>query len=112
LLVGALLLLLAAFRDLPGLYVIPAVIIILRELLISGLREYLAGQINLPVSNLAKWKTASQMVALGLLLWVPYNPSWLPIDWIGVLLLWIAAGLTVRTAYDYLQAAWPTLKQN
>lgn len=85
--------------------IIPAVVILSREILLSGLREYLAQlHVNVPVSNLAKWKTAVQMFSLGFLLAgtagdkvLPYNTE------IGLTLLWIAAALTVYTAYDYLR---------
>jgi len=89
--------------------VIAAIIILTREILISGLREFLAkGQIKLPVSNLAKLKTVLQMVAIGLLLsgdtgnkiinFENYNAQT-----IGIILLWLSAALTLFTGYDYLR---------
>ena len=89
--------------------VIAAIIILTREILISGLREFLAkGQIKLPVSNLAKLKTVLQMVAIGLLLsgdtgnkiinFEDYNAQT-----IGIILLWLSAALTLFTGYDYLR---------
>ena len=89
--------------------VIAAIIILTREILISGLREFLAkGQIKLPVSNLAKLKTFLQMLAIALLLtgetgnkifnFVDYNAQT-----IGIILLWLSAFLTLFTGYEYLR---------
>jgi cardiolipin synthase len=90
-----------------GWSVIPALVILLREITVSGLREYLAGlQISVPVSALAKWKTAFQMVALSALILAGATPAlapWLPALQIGLVSLWLAAGLTVITGYDYLR---------
>jgi cardiolipin synthase (CMP-forming) len=110
LLVGATLMLLVGLGRLSPLGLYPAIVIMLREILVSGLREYLAGlRVGLPVTRLAKWKTGVQMVALGcllagnesaLLLRVPF----LPVSFIGESLLWIAAVLTLVTGWDYLVA--------
>ena len=89
--------------------VIAAIIILTREILISGLREFLArGQIKLPVTNLAKLKTFLQMVAIALLLtretgnkilnFQDYNAQT-----IGIILLWLSAFLTLYTGYEYLR---------
>jgi CDP-diacylglycerol--glycerol-3-phosphate 3-phosphatidyltransferase/cardiolipin synthase len=90
-----------------GWAVIPALVILLREITVSGLREFLAGlQISVPVSALAKWKTAIQMVALGALILAGATPvlaPWLPALEIGLVSLWVAAGLTAITGYDYLR---------
>ena len=90
-----------------GFAVIAAMIILLREIIVSGLREYLASlQVSLPVSALAKWKTAFQMIALGALVLAGSAPvlmPWLPALEIGIICLWIAAGLTLITGYDYLR---------
>lgn len=110
LLVGATLMLLAGHDRLSmgGLY--PAVVIMLREILVSGLREYLAGiRVGLPVTRLAKWKTGFQMGALGTLLAGDSGAqllglNWLPVGWIGEGMLWIAAALTLVTGWDYLTA--------
>jgi cardiolipin synthase (CMP-forming) len=84
---------------------LPALVILCREILVSGLREYLAGlRVGLPVSRLAKWKTAIQMVAIGVLIVGDAGPAVLPVTAIGELLLWIAALLTLLTGYDYLRA--------
>ena len=77
-----------------------------REILVSGLREFLAGiQVSVPVTVLAKWKTTVQMVALGALVWTDGGTAFgLPVLEIGLTLLWIAAILTLYTGYDYLRA--------
>ncbi len=90
-----------------GLSVIAALIILLREIIVSGLREYLAGlQVSLPVSQLAKWKTAFQMISLGGLV-LAGAAAWLmpglPVREISIAFLWVAAGLTLLTGYDYLR---------
>ena len=101
LLVTAIIVMLVAAGDLAGLQVIAAIIILCREMLVSGLREYLSQlQVPLPVSKLAKWKTTVQMVALGILLIGPAGPAELAL--LGILLFWIAAVLTVVTGWDYL----------
>jgi CDP-diacylglycerol--glycerol-3-phosphate 3-phosphatidyltransferase len=89
-----------------GLHVIAAVIIMCRELLVSGLREFLAGaQVSVPVTMLAKWKTTVQMFALGALVWSEGAPEFgLPAHELGIGLLWMAAILTLYTGYDYLRA--------
>jgi cardiolipin synthase (CMP-forming) len=105
LLVAATLLMLTATSRLSSGAVLPALVILCREILVSGLREYLAGlRIGLPVSRLAKWKTAIQMVAIGVLIVGDAGPALLPVAAIGEMLLWIAAGLTLLTGYDYLRA--------
>lgn len=109
LLVGAALLTMAGFGQIAGLVVIPAVVILCREILVSGLREYLAGlAVGLPVSARAKWKTAVQMAAIGFLIVGdaahPTVPPEIPVRLIGEAGLWIAAAITVVTGYDYLRA--------
>ncbi len=110
LLVGAALMLLAGHARLPGLSLLPAIVILLREILVSGLREYLAElRVGLPVTKLAKWKTGFQMGALGTLLAGDSGASvlhlsFLPVSLIGEAMLWIAAALTLLTGWDYLQA--------
>ncbi len=110
LLIGATLMALVGFGHLPGWGIYPAIVIMLREILVSGLREYLAEiRIGLPVTRLAKWKTGVQMLALGLLLLGSGGAhliglGWLPMAWIGGTLLWLAAGLTLVTGWDYLTA--------
>jgi len=84
--------------------ILPALVILCREILVSGLREYLAGlRARMPVSRLAKWKTTIQMVAIGFL--IVGDAGWhvVPVVAIGEILLWIAALLTLVTGYDYLR---------
>jgi len=110
LLVGAALMLLAGMDRLSGAALYPAIVILLREILVSGLREFLAGiSIGLPVTRLAKWKTGFQMGALGTLLAgdtaaEALHLSFLPVSLIGEAMLWTAAALTLVTGWDYLQA--------
>jgi cardiolipin synthase len=110
LLVGATLMMLAGEQRLGATGLYPAVVIMLREILVSGLREYLAGiRIGLPVTKLAKWKTGFQLTALGILLAgsggaALLHIGFLPIGRLGEAMLWIAAGLTLVTGWDYLTA--------
>ena len=110
LLVGAALMLLAGQERLSAWGLYPAIVILLREILVSGLREYLAGlAVGLPVTGLAKWKTGFQMGALGTLLAGDSSArllhlQFLPVAVIGEAMLWVAAGLTIWTGWDYLVA--------
>ncbi|MEL6201496.1 MAG: CDP-diacylglycerol--glycerol-3-phosphate 3-phosphatidyltransferase [Pseudomonadota bacterium] len=106
LLVSVILLLLAADGTISGWSIWAGVIILCREILVSGLREYLASaKVSVPVSNLAKWKTTVQLVAIGLLLLGPAGDSIVPfISEAGLVLLWIAALLTLYTGYDYFRS--------
>jgi len=105
LLVAAVLLMLTAFDRLDKWSVLPALVILLREILVSGLREYLAElRVGMPVSRLAKWKTGIQMTALPTLLVGDAAPAWIPAQDVGVLCLWAAAALTLITGWDYLQS--------
>ncbi len=122
--VGAVLIMLISSRkanpvpEIAGLHIIPALIILLREIIVSGLREFLAGlQISVPVSALAKWKTTFQLVALGALILggavhgqpchsVAQDCGTLANQWIhlvGLGSLWAAAILTLVTGWDYLR---------
>lgn len=84
--------------------VIPAIAIVCREILVSGLREFLAElRISVPVSQLAKFKTSAQLVAITLLLIAPALPVWTSAQTVGDVLLWIAAALTLLTGYIYLK---------
>ncbi len=104
LLVAAIILMLVAFDRIVGLAVLPGLVILCRELLVSGLREFLAEiKVGVPVSGLAKWKTFIQMIALGFLMIGSAAPAEIPAVMIGELCLWIAAGLTIITGYDYLK---------
>ena len=107
LLVAAALLMLVADGRAPA---IAALVIVSREILVSGLREFLAGRkVELTVSRLAKWKTAAQMVALSLLLVGAAAPTvgvpaWVTVDG-GVAMLWIAVTLTLISVWSYLNTA-------
>jgi len=107
LLVSAVLLLLVGNGRIEGINILPALVILLREVAVSGLREFLAGlSVSVPVSRLAKWKTTIQLVALGfLIVGSPNAPWWIPATLIGDLLLWVAGVLTVMTGYDYWRAS-------
>ncbi|MBM3951819.1 MAG: CDP-diacylglycerol--glycerol-3-phosphate 3-phosphatidyltransferase [Rhodospirillales bacterium] len=108
LLVSAVLLMLVGVDTLGGLTLLPAAIILCREILVSGLREFLADiRVSVPVSQLAKWKTGLQMVTLGFLIVGDAGPEFGPLSTteIGVLGLWVAAVLTVVTGFDYLMAS-------
>src|SRR5690348_3875100 len=84
--------------------IIPALIILLREIMVSGLREFLAElKVGLPVSALAKWKTTFQLVALGALILGGAFPAQQWIHLTGIACLWMAAALTLITGYDYLR---------
>lgn len=83
---------------------LPAIAIVCREILVSGLREYLAEiRIGVPVSRLAKWKTAAQMLAIFLLLLGGGGSAWMHAGVLGNILLWVAALLTLVTGYAYLK---------
>ena len=87
-----------------GIHLIPALIILLREIAVSGLREFLGGiQVSVPVSKLAKWKTTFQMVALGALILAGGLPEWGFVKQVGLATLWAAAVLTTITGWDYLR---------
>jgi cardiolipin synthase len=108
LLVATCLLLLAADTDktIAGWSLWAAIIILCREILVSGLREYLAAlKVSVPVTQLAKWKTAIQMVAIAFLLLGPAGDKMVPY-WtqIGIFLLWVSAIVTLYTGYDYFRA--------
>jgi CDP-diacylglycerol--glycerol-3-phosphate 3-phosphatidyltransferase/cardiolipin synthase len=102
--VAAVILILVHNRDITGFSVIAGLIILLREIMVSGLREFLAGlKVSVPVSQLAKWKTALQLVSLGALILAGATPNW-PLAWqVGLVSLWGAAVLTLVTGWDYLR---------
>jgi cardiolipin synthase len=90
--------------EIEGLHIIAALIILMREIIVSGLREFLAPlNVSMPVSQLAKWKTTLQMVALGALILSGAVPreSW--VHTTGLACLWAAAALTLITGWDYLR---------
>ena len=112
LLVVALMVMLIADGRLAGLHVIAALIILLREILISGLREQVASyHVTLPVSGLAKWKTGIQMTALGFLL--VGNAITFPVNaqLVGEILLWVAAALTFVTGASYVKIVFARINR-
>jgi CDP-diacylglycerol--glycerol-3-phosphate 3-phosphatidyltransferase len=103
--VAAVILVLTARGDISGWHVVPALVILLREIAVSGLREFLAGlRVSVPVSQLAKWKTTLQLVALGALILAGATPWWPLPGRVGLAALWGAAALTLVTGWDYLLA--------
>jgi cardiolipin synthase (CMP-forming) len=107
LLVGATLLLLVHDNTIDGWPLWAAIIIMCREILVSGLREFLAElNVKIHVTQLSKWKTTVQMIALGLLLAGPAGEKLIPgVMVAGTFFLWLAALLTLWTGYDYLKAS-------
>ena len=90
--------------EIEGLHIIAALIILLREIFVSGLREFLAPlNVSMPVSSLAKWKTTFQLVALGALILGGAFPAHIWVHDVGLVSLWLAAVLTLVTGYDYLR---------
>ena len=106
LLVASCLLMLAADGIIHGWTLWAAIVILCREILVSGLREYLAAlRVSVPVTRLAKWKTTAQLVAIGFLLAGEAGDQVLPFNTqIGLALLWISALVTIYTGYDYFRA--------
>lgn len=105
LLVGASLLMLCALDHIEGWTVLAALVILLREIMVSGLREFLAElRIGMPVSRLAKWKTVVQLLAIGFLIIGDDSPEWIDSRLVGEVGLWIGAVLTLYTGWDYLIA--------
>src|SRR6202167_2219328 len=106
LLVASCLLMLAASETIHGWSLLAAVVILCREILVSGLREYLAElRVSVPVTRLAKWKTTLQLVAVGFLICGDAGDAIVPVvTHIGITLLWLSALLTLYTGWDYLQA--------
>jgi len=114
LLVASCLLMLAAEETIRGWSLLAAVIILCREILVSGLREYLAElRVSVPVSRLAKWKTTWQLVAVGFLIAGDAGDKFasdlfkheiLVITNVGLALLWLSALVTLYTGWDYMRA--------
>ncbi|MGH6715112.1 MAG: CDP-diacylglycerol--glycerol-3-phosphate 3-phosphatidyltransferase [Bradyrhizobium sp.] len=114
LLVASCLLMLAADGIIHGWSLWAAIIILCREILVSGLREYLAAlRVSVPVTNLAKWKTTMQLVAIGFLLAGDAGDRAVSrmsagigpvVTEVGLLLLWTSAIITIYTGYDYFRA--------
>lgn len=110
--VAAVILVLTGKGVIEGVHVIAALVILLREIAVSGLREFLAGvKVSVPVSQLAKWKTTFQIIALGALILmggapdfaIPFTGGWVNPASVGLTTLWGAAVLTVATGWDYLR---------
>lgn len=102
--VASVIVMLIATRDIQGWHVIAGLIILLREIAVSGLREFLAEvRVSVPVSKLAKWKTTFQLVCLGALILAGALPSQEWIKLVGLTTLWFAAVLTLITGWDYLR---------
>jgi CDP-diacylglycerol--glycerol-3-phosphate 3-phosphatidyltransferase len=107
LLVGALIVTFAWDRSLSGWDLIPALAILLREIFVSGLREYLGPKnVVVKVTQLAKWKTTVQLLALTFIFLAPLLAG---AGLVAELLLWLAGILTVITGVQYFQTAWPHL---
>ncbi len=105
LLVASVLLMIVAFDRVGPWSYLPALVILLREIMVSGLREFLAElRVSVPVTKLAKAKTTVQMVALGFLIVGSAAPSWIPAELIGEIGIWIAAAITLITGHDYLRS--------
>jgi cardiolipin synthase len=109
--VGVSLMLLLAFDRLDGIWIIPAIVIYLREILISGVREFMGlYNVIVPVSRLAKWKLTLQMFFIGFLIAGPYGDMVIPHAFlIGKLGLCLAAVITVLSGWDYTRAALKTI---
>jgi CDP-diacylglycerol--glycerol-3-phosphate 3-phosphatidyltransferase/cardiolipin synthase len=102
--VATVIVLLVFIHAIDGLAVIAALIILVREIAVSGLREFLAElRVSMPVSQLAKWKTAFQLISLGALILAGAVPGHAWVGWVGLFCLWSAAGLTAVTGWDYLR---------
>jgi cardiolipin synthase (CMP-forming) len=106
LLVASCLLMLAAEETIRGWSLLAAVVILCREILVSGLREYLAGlRVSVPVTRLARWKTTGQLLAIGFLIAGEAGQAVVPVTIeIGLTLLWISAIVTLYTGWDYFRA--------
>ncbi len=103
--VVTILLMLVAVDHIGGVFVLAVIIILMREFLVAGLREFLGPKgITLPVTKLAKWKTTVQMIATGLLILTPVSFT---AEVLGLIGLTAAAGLTAMTGWKYVQSALP-----
>jgi cardiolipin synthase (CMP-forming) len=102
--VAAVILILVAKGMIADFHVIAALVILLREIAVSGLREFMGGlQVSVPVSRLAKWKTTFQLVSLGALILAGALPEWPWVLSLGLVTLWAGAALTAVTGWDYLR---------
>lgn len=106
-------LVLLVYYDGRPVMAIPAVVIIGREIAVSALREWmseLGSRASIAVSWLGKVKTTAQMIAIILLLW-RYDIGWIPVYSLGLLLLYVSTLLTLWSMFNYLQAAWPVMRE-
>lgn len=112
-LIGGVLMLLVAFGRITGVWIIPALIIFLREILVSGLREFLGlYKVSVPISLMGKWKTAVQMLASGFLMSGDYGDTVVPhAHAIGLVVLLAATVMTVLSGWNYLSAGLKTLRE-
>jgi len=108
LLVATSIVLLVAWGSIHGVTLVPAIVILCREILVSGLREFLATvRVSMPVTLLTKWKTTIQFIALALLIVGPAGEEFIPYATpLGEAGLWIAAILTFYTGFDYFKAGF------
>jgi len=105
LLIASVILILTSKEIISDFEIIPAMIILSREIAVSGLREFLAKiKVSVPVSKIAKFKTVIQLIALGFLILSEGGITFLPILLFGNIALWLAALLTLYTGYDYLKS--------
>lgn len=106
LLVAACILALASGREDGFWFLLPALMILMREFLVAGLREFLADKdVSVPVTLMAKWKTTIQLVAIGTIIAAPLTGYAVKFDAFGLALFWLSALMTVKTGYDYFMAA-------
>lgn len=112
-LIGATLMALVAFDRLDGIWIIPAVVIFLREILIAGVREFMAlYNVIVPISKMGKWKMTVQMFFIGFLLAGPYGQMLIPYAYeIGKAGFLFAMVITVTSGYDYMRQAWVTIQE-
>jgi cardiolipin synthase len=110
--VGGVLLLLVAFQRLDGIWIALALVVFVREILIAGLREFMAFQnVDVPISWIGKWKAAVQMIASGFLIAGPYGDAAVSHSMaIGKFLFLIATVMTVVSGWDYMKKGWETMQ--
>ncbi|MFH1159232.1 MAG: CDP-diacylglycerol--glycerol-3-phosphate 3-phosphatidyltransferase [Pseudomonadota bacterium] len=110
--IGGVLMLLVAFDRITGVWIIPALIIFIREILVSGLREFLGlYKISVPISRIGKLKTLAQMFACGFLMAGDYGPALVPHSYaIGLFGLVVATVMTVVSGWDYMKAGIETIR--
>lgn len=111
-LIGAVLMMLIAFDRLDGLWIIPAMVIFLREILIAGVREFMAlYNVIVPISKMGKWKMTIQMFFIGFLIAGTYGEMLIPYAYeIGKAGFLFAMAITVTSGYDYIRQAWKTIQ--